>query len=559
MLTTDLKIDYEATFIEWIFVQKSYVEFTPFHKELLEVLTKNSAHVEKTLLETFVPKEFIELGLTRYYPRVYRGLPRVYLRDQVLRSHIKDDFTHLANLKKLMASRALFSLYSKFPTKGRVTIFTWVMSDGMGDFIAATEVMRLLKARLPDLDLRLISLVHEKAIKTIPFAENSIIIPYKEKVPLIPFDAFLLMAESDLILQLPTYYPYTEELTLALPHVRWETVGEYGFIESSWFHPNSDNHCLGLHFLEKGILTRRPCSAKWTDIQNEKIKAWHIPSNRFYLAYLATPIGGAIYLHSLLKSLENDSSDIDLCVPELGWFAVFYEKQRKMGRSILEWELGVSSIDLFFEERSFSIEIAPKGKRVRLLSPGLISQSDFRALLSLSEEWVAIRGNQSFSEAISQRKAFFYDGRGHARYFVKDFVAIAENRIGTFGKTLDCIRGMAQGFLYNVGVEEGQWVEENYFQELEEWTAIALKIGLALQDPEAILGFKKLDQVIAEEFSANSFLCHLVQRALCHHRYPQIKRLEIENMARFLKNKGSFKELIQRQKADIEFFQKEIF
>ncbi len=531
---------------------QKYAELTPFHKELLELLAKNSAHNEKTLLETFAAQDFIDLGLTRYYPRVYRGLPRLYLKDQVLKSHIKEDFTHFFNLKKQMASRALFSLYSKLPAKGKVTIFTWVMNDGMGDFVAAIEVMRLLKARLPDLELRLISLVHEKAVQSIPLPENAVIIPCEKDAPMIPIDAFMLMAESDLILQMPTYCPYTEELKLALSHIHWETVGEYGFIESSWFHPNSDNHCLGLHFLEKGILTRKPCTAKWEDVQNEEIRKWHLPQNRFYLAYLSTAIGGAIYLHSLLKSLENDPSDVDLCVPDLAWFAVFHDKQTKMGRSVLEWELGVSSIEVFFEGKVCSIEIAPKGKKVRLLCPGPISQSDFRALLSLSEEWVAVRGNQSFSEAVSQGKAFFYDGKGHSRYFLKDFVAIAENRIGAFSKTLDCIRGMSQGFLYNVAVQDGEWVDETYFQELEEWTTIALKIGLALQEPEAVLGFKKLDRILVDEFSANSFLCHLVQRGLCHHQHPEIAQKEAENMEQFVRNESSFKEFIQKQRALID-------
>src|SRR5690606_30664930 len=102
-----------------------------------------------------------------------------------------------------------------------------------------------------------------------------------------------------------------------------------------------------------------------------------------------------------------------------------------------------------------------------------ITQSDFRALLALSGEWVAVRGDQSFSEVISQGKAFFYDGRDHARYFIKDLVAIAENRIGGHPTTLACIRGMAQGFAYRIPVQEGEWVDETYFQEAEEWTAIA--------------------------------------------------------------------------------------
>jgi hypothetical protein len=328
-----------------------------------------------------------------------------------------------------------------------------------------------------------------------------------------------------------------------------ESVGEYGFLESNWFHPKSGNYSLGLHFLEKGVLSRKPCQADWSDVKNEQIQRLRLPENRFYLAYLASPIGGAIYLHSLLKSLENDLSGIDLCVPDIGWFVQYSEKQNKMGRPLLEWDLGIQSIEIYFHEQYCSIDVAPVGKKLRLICPGHITSSDFRALLALSGEWVAVRGNQSFSEAISQGKTFFYDGREHARYFIKDLAALAENRIGGYHGALNCIRGMAQGFVYNLPVDEADWVEETFFQDLEEWTSIALNLGLALQDPETVHGFKELDRIITEEFSANQFLCHLVQRGLCHRQHPEIERFESEQTTQFTSQSLGFAELIRAQRA----------
>lgn len=511
--------------------------------------SKGPVHIEKTLMESFPANKFIELGLTRYYPRIYRGLPRLYYRDQASQSHIKKNFTHLPSLKKQALAKSLFSLYGKMPAKGKVTLFTWVINDGLGDFIAAVEVMRLLKGRLPELDLHFVGLVQEKALAQLNLPDQSIVIPYERECPfsLITPEALEVLRTSDLIIQMPTYYPHTDELKKALgpegPKI--ECVGEYGFLESNWFHPKSDHYSLGLHFLEKGVLTRKPCHANWEDVKNEQLQQWRRPENRFYLAYLSTPVGGAIYLHSLLKSLENDPLGIDLCVPDLGWFVQLSEKQNKAGRSILEWELGVGSIEIYFQDKAYSIELAPQGKKLRLLCPGLITPGDFRALLALSGDWVAVRGNQSFSEAVSQGKAFFYDGREHARYFIKDLAALAENRIGNYPGTLQCIRGMTQGFVYNLPVEENEWVEETYFQDLEEWTAIALHMGLALQDPDTIAGFKALDKIIAEEFSANQFLCNLVQRGLCHRQHPHIEQLEAEQMTKFTSQTQSFGELIQ--------------
>ncbi len=602
-MTKEAKIDYEVTFIEWIFVtkKKQDKELSPFHEQLLLFLKQTSEkqiddlgidpksdlgaqnlfksisekmalpeiienyhhfiekggqiQIEKALIDSFSLKEFIDLGLARYFPRVYRGLPRVFLKNLPTESKIQKEFTHLPSLKFQALSKTLMSLYAKVKLMGKVTLFTYVLSDGMGDFIAAVEALRLLKGRLHDLDLHFVALV-PKSLLSFHFPENAIVVPYEKECPLdrIPLGALRLMRESKLILQLPTYYPEAEGLWKELktidsdlPLPKWESVGEYGFVESQWFHPKSQRYALGLHFLEKGILTRRPCLASWDDVQNETLKSWRREENRFYLAYLTSPIGGAIYLHALLKSLENDPRDIDICTPDLTWFALLLKKQKEAGKPLLEWDLGVSSLQVYYNGQIQEEEIGKTGKKVRLLCPGAVSQSDFRALLALSGEWVAVRGNQSFSEVVSQGKAFFYDGRDHARYFVKDLAAVAENRIGGFSGTLECIRGMVQGFCSHLPSQEGEeWVDETYFQDFEDWTVIALKLGLALQDPETIVGFKKLDRILVDEFSANGFLCHLVQRALCHYDHPYIEPLEKELVGQFIKNELKMKELIHK-------------
>ena len=427
-----------------------------------------------------------------------------------------------------------------------MTLFTWVINDGLGDFVAAIEVLRLLKGRLPDLDLHFVALIQKETLTRLSLPESSIVIPYDKECPFSLFtpEAIEQLRSSDLIVQIPTYYPHTEELKLSVG-VRMECIGEYGFLESNWFHPQSGNYSLGLHFLEKGVLIRKPCEALFEDVKNKDLQKWRSPDNRFYLAYLTSPIGGAIYLHALLKSLEHDLQSIDLCVPDLSWFLQFSEKQNKAGRPLLEWDLGVASIEVYYKEHTCFISLQPEGKKLRILCPGFITQSDFRALLAFSGDWVAVRGNQSFSEAVSQGKAFFYDGREHARFFLKDLAALANNRLSNYPGALHCINGIAQGFLYNVPVEEGAWVEETFFQDVEDWTTIALNMGLALQDPETMAGYKKLNRIISEECSANAFLCHLVQRALCHKEHPDIEAFENGQTAQFVTQSQSFAGVIR--------------
>lgn len=532
-----------------------------FHSEVLEFLKTSevrslpeifddyqhlfggsTVHLEKLLLESLPQKDFVNLGLARYYPRMYRGLPRLYNRNQPAQSQIKRNFKDLAALKKQAVSRALFSLYAKVPPKGKITLFTWVMNDGLGDFFATYHVMRMLKNRFPELDVQFVALVPAEMKLSI---EGVCAIPYEGDCSTLPEEAMALLRNADLILQMPTFYPHTAELMKAVGSVKMELIGEYGYGESSWFHPKSGAYSMGLHFLEKGILIRKPRQATWDDVQNEYLKQWRNSDHHFYLAYLSTPIGGAIYLHALLKSLENDSQGIDLCVPDLGWFIQYIEKQNKAKRAALEWDLGIESMEVCFDDTIHTIPVSPKGKRLRILCPGQISPTDFQALLTLSGDFVAVRGNQSLTEALSLGKPFFYDGRDHARYLMKDLIALAENRIGDHPSALACIRGMNQSFLYNLPIQEEQWVDETFFQELTDWTSIALGIGLALQDPEVALGFKKLSQIVSAEFSANSFICHLVQRALCHHHHPEIKKVEEEQLALFLSGARTFSELVQ--------------
>lgn len=513
-----------------------------------ELLGGGSAplHLEKVLSEAFPARDFLDLGLARYYPKVYRGLPREYLKDQPAQSRIKREFSYLAHLKRQAASKALFSLYSEEKDTGQVVVFTWVMPDGLGDFFAAVEAMRLLKARLPYLEIRLIALVHESMIAQLHAPEGTLVVSHLDKPTL------KILKSADLVVQLPTFYPRTEEIMKQTPKSRWEGVGEYGFSESPHFSPRSGRFCMGLHFLEKGILTRKPSVGTWDEVHNSKLKSWHRKENRFYLAYLATSVGGGIYLHSLLKSLENDPLDVDLCTPELSWFFQFVERQQKMNRPLLEWDMGVGAIEIYVEDKRCSIRLKDEGKTVRLLCPGLLSQSDFRQLLALSGDWVAVRGNQSFSDAVSQQKAFFYDGMGHSFSFVKDWVALGFSRIGSYANALGCLQGMLQTIRYQASEQDEEWVDETYFQELEDWTTIALQMGLALQEPSTLEGFKKLAEIVTSECSANAFLCHLVKRALCHQKHPRIAKCEEEVVGQFVKENIGFKEMIVTLKSALD-------
>jgi len=297
---------------------------------------------------------------------------------------------------------------------------------------------------------------------------------------------------------------------------------------------------MGLHFLEKGVLIRKASEINFARLSNERLLfslfqtaipgplevERDLDSHLFYLTYLLTPVGGAIYLHALLKSREFDARPIDICTPDIGWLIGHIERQKKEGRPFLEGTFGVKEIEIEFEGRPHKIQIAETGKRVRLLCPGPLADADFRLLVRMSAEFVAVRGDQSFSEAVSANRTFFYDGAVHARHFVKDLVALAENRIASHKNAVSLFRNMGKAFLYSLPEEEGEWVDETYFQEKEPWLEIALSIGMALQDPDTIAGCKKLNQIIASEHAFHQFFVPFIRRELIHRFSPQFSQAE---------------------------------
>ena len=140
------------------------------------------------------------------------------------------------------------------------------------------------------------------------------------------------------------------------------------------------------------------------------------------------------------------------------------------------------------------------------------------------------------------------------RYFVKDLAAVAESRIAMHRGALACIRHMTRSSLAQLPLEEAEWVEDTYFQQEEpfDWFEASQQMGMALQDPDTLAGFKKFNRILAEEFSCNSFLVHLVQRAFVHAQNPVIAYLEEKQLSLFGIERQTFKQLIQMMKANLQ-------
>lgn len=530
----------------------------------------SSGHLERLWLQSFAEKEFAAVRLSAYFPRIYRGLPRLYNKNQPSYSRIAKNFTHLPSLRKRTLDKALYSLYEPTdPSWMKISIFTWVMPDGLGDWVAALNTARILEEKWPALDIQLFFVSSRHLSQNTEFPTTYIAY---EKDPLLTHFSLEVkkeLRESDLILQIPTFFPGSQKLfedITSLPSKRpppvIKSIGEYGFVKSSWFHPKSENSAMGLHALEKGVFVHKPLGPSFADIEHKPLLEWlfhtsapesaeidaYRKTHTFHLAYLTTPVGGAIYLHSLLKMQEHDSLDIDLCCPDIHWLIQWIERRNSEGQPLIEEHYGVKAIEIWAFGKPHRTILQETGKIVRIFhSPGL-SPSDLGKLFALSDEWVAVRGNQSFSEAVSAGKMFFYDGRNHNRSFVKDILAIANNRLRGHPSTLEVFQMMGEANLWNLTPETGEWVDESYFQEMEkmDWFVIAITLGTALQDLDTKEGFAEFCSIVREEHPFNSFLCHLVQRTGCHAKYPMLRQMEALQINLYLHEAISFPTLVNQ-------------
>src|SRR5690606_35163918 len=125
------------------------------------------------------------------------------------------------------------------------------------------------------------------------------------------------------------------------------------------------------------------------------------------------------------------------------------------------------------------------------------------------------------------------DGTIDARYFWKDLLALAENRIRNYSDSLQALRLNYKAFVAHLPQQDGEWVDETFFQSEEAGEDLSELVSEAFKTPQALAGYKALARIIQEEFSANDFLCHLVQRGLTLSKDPVFLWEEEKRMQAF--------------------------
>jgi hypothetical protein len=298
-----------------------------------------------------------------------------------------------------------------------------------------------------------------------------------------------------------------------------------------------EKESFGLHFLEKGVLTWK------INTETSREHRFVDPDHRFFFADITSETGSAIYLNALFKILENDDIDIDLYVPDPRGVSRYLANQIEQKLPLFPKSFGISSLEIDFERRLYLL--GKKGKRVRIFSQNPLSRQELMTLMKLSANFVAVSSDLSLTDAISSEKVFFLDGNCKSLEFLKDLQALAGNRLAGYPGVLNLFRGMQQAVLHHMPYGDERWVDESHFQEIDDWPQIAALVVKSLQDPVTAICFKALSKTIREDYSANLYICHLVQRHLCHRKYPRIRQLEEKLIYELTSGKRSLTSLVR--------------
>jgi hypothetical protein len=445
-----------------------------------------------TQLIHWAPLEiFLNLSIPLYaIPKVYESLP------------IKPTFKDLTSLKRHYIDRSILSLYKDLDLSlDSISLFTYVIADGYGDFTFQETLAKELKRLFPQTQIHLVTLFHEekKVIKSQQFAHDVFTYPGQSLTK----ECLEKMASTDLIFQSPTYYEGWKEIEPLLKGVQVEHLGEYGFIDSPHFHPQSGARCLGLHFLEKGVLIPHGI--------NEKPLP---PLKNRYLAYLRSERGFIIFF-AMLCTLKED---IEIVIPIINSIFSHIERLKSFAKLY-----SIAKIEIYTEEDICPIKIQSEGKTIKIFLQSHIPQNEFIDLMKTSPI-VGCRGNQSLLEALALSKPFFYDPVKHNLPFLHNLTILVQDRLPQLAPLFS---------LFNR--KEGE--------NIEEWLLIGEKLADIFASSSLSCEIFSLFNLLKTEYCFNPILEGIVKRAAFIKKYPQHSGIEQGLISKMIQKKEPFESL----------------
>ncbi|WP_143406405.1 hypothetical protein [Estrella lausannensis] len=295
-------------------------------------------------------------------------------------------------------------------------------------------------------------------------------------------------------------------------------------------------------------------------ILNGKSPEDYSASNKLYFAYAHMPNPSAGFMKSIIKMNDDDKKDIDFFmrtenhIPGANWNLNvdnqglhFMDNFGGKGREVddisfnLLKENGISKVEVIKVKREIqTIEVenpdgtkskvtrlvpvknddgtfklegsishdvpgAPSdGKTLRIIDCFPIPHSDVMKLVEHSEPETLITGNQSFGEAVSASKSFFYEQ-------LPNDISLGQQMSGLAG-TID---PQFQQVMEKMQCFEGKMDYES--------------IASALKDPSTRANFREYGAKVQEEFDLGKRLELKVKRGLISHTTPLVKK-ELEKI-----------------------------
>ncbi len=523
--------------------------------DIHDIFISNALEELNTWLRQLIPRdEFVKAKLPLHlYPNIHQP--------NVVRGTDKK-----AVLLHFLDKIFLF-LYRRVPISiaEPITIFSWVMTYGFGDLIAQYEIGKIIKKRFPDIFVYLVSLIHKSAYLDMRCTGDECIrIPFNTNADMhvenFPKKVFSILRSSALVMQTPTFYPMTSELWEKVrqlepktcnPFPKQEILGEYGFSKAAWAHPNLEARSLGLHFLEKGILTK-------TIDENLNIYAFShlsrsVLKHLFYrstiskaylesyfnqtlllFAYLITDEGLFVYLQAMLIAFKADERDIIFALTDIGGFLRAWQKWPRDFDELFR-AANLQEVQITYHDNRSIVFRGKPGKRLKIVHLGSIAPEDFQRLLSLSCGVYGCRGDQSFSYAISAGKPFFYDGLSHAEPFLLDLLDIAKIK---FPHSADVCRSIE--------------ISLELLNEKSDFNRLGKELGAIFSSSDFYAEMEQFCGFIEKNYSANELIGDIVARGLYHYYHPAMENYERMIKRDLLEGKISFFKAIELCKQKLE-------
>ena len=383
------------------------------------------------------------------------------------------------------------------------------MEDGMGDIIASNQIKYIL-LKEGFTSVMQVMLLPEKYRGLSLYVDRSYC-HYFSKMDDLHFSHFSsdiqnAISDCDMLFQLPTLYPFWDELVKKLKPKSFFTLAEYGFINSSWATPkNEKTLSMGLHFLEIGILIKNDEEqVKECPSIEEKIApllTWEqfLLHSDFIFAYLKDMSGLFVLLSIALKKYAHSPKNLVIALTDASLFLQLICD----GKISLE-NHHIKELRVRLKDAKYRIPISSKGKCLEIIELGSLTPTEVSFLYQNSRSLCACRGNQGFSEVVSLNALYFYDPAPHAQPFLLDLYAVASRRIKAFPSAVDYIRGFLE--LHHLKTKK------------EDLTPLAKKMADLFCQDATTRGLLLLGGILQKEYNASAVIPKIVLKELSNNK-----------------------------------------